>query len=1371
MPEFLNPRRLSIALATLSLITSMLRGEEVILQYFNTDWREIESRVPEIAEAGYSSLWLPPPFKGASGTYSVGFDTFDRFDLGDKDQMGTRPTRYGTREDLLSLIRVAHRFALKVYFDNIMAHTGGPLDSETDPGQLFPGLPGFVPEDFHLGRQNGNWRKFSDSMNWNDEWQVLNRNPFGWDIAQEDWNTSFDANGLLENNDYPKWRGVRHPGKTEYYLDTDLPVTTRFGGAPVYTFADKEPFEDTGYGPQMTGSGNGRFDWHDLDGDGQHSHGEDSEPFTDTGIDPSHPNRRNTTWGFGDTIYNIGNPVKEDVNQMIYRQVRWFVDIAKVDGFRLDAVKHVPAYFFGKLDGNDKDHANWGYNGQIQEQFNVTRGHTDWGNHRDSIFQNTLARDDALLFGEHLGSPPGWPPYLNSGMRVANEDFLNSVSNFNGIGSNLEGYDQPGHGSIGTSTGLSYALSHDNNHMDGSIRAAVHQYMLTREGLPIVYTDGYNIEGAPSYFPSPSYIPFLGQYGHRWVTGPLKVRRDFVRGQQIPRWSDRDFAAWEMRDKRENAGMTDADGTVLLVMMARGFTGAQARPVITGFPNGARLRNYSQHGGAFRVSVGNDKRLRDDSGNFPVVPAGGYFSFSWDNPRLPSLWVGDAETKAIEIYQGTTRAPWMSHHRHDGRDGDPDYSHTLLIPRVTNGSNLRLLARADGSCANILMKLDGGVNINSAMEFGPQGTDKRDNPPPKDGFFESDYQDLFTGYEQMRFAGRSVEKFAATNVNRNVIGSVGSETWQAVISPGNTPEITRNDGAGIVTDTGTVDWVYHDPNDTDNQGNMQLLIAPDLAVRIAVKIGYQDDNPHSAWVYYSTGGKTYPEGSLGRGNAKTLVCLMSKGATGNPDPGGTPQWWHATLPPQPAGTLLRYKVGVHRADSPDRFPFSQRDIDIKRRMETQFEITGFDATSVAHFPHNDHGSIALGLSEGFHVLRTKSFLSRTGRASVFNTQAQTFYYDTERPEARVLFPGENDTLGGSGYEAVVASDATVTRVSYNILDSDPGNDNPVKGNGTGNWAEANAVAVPLLAGGDILQKEWRFQYADIPSSGTAQLCVRFREISSSEDDSLSDEMGHFTTIRVGINTGNPVNYRFSYPAADNETIGEGYVAKILFDKSLGEKISDALLASEFNIIVDRITLPPSALTIVRSETPADDALAITMPNAFDGNPDTLHEIRGIHRRGDSTLSVTRKFRAEIAALPDADGDLLPDSWELVHGLDSNNPSGVHGANGDFDGDGISNYGEFLTGGNPLTFEPGGFSIKAITNQDNDLLSLEFPVRANLHYRILYSGDLESWMEAASFDILAPDTSFIWIDDGSLTGDVSFTGKKRFYSLEVAPISP
>ena len=1371
MPEFFNPRRLSIILATLFFGTSMLQGKEVILQYFNTDWKEIERRIPEIAEAGYSSLWLPPPFKGASGTYSVGFDTFDRFDLGNKDQMGTRPTRYGTRAELLSLVRLAHRFALKVYFDNVMAHTGGPLDSETEPGELFPDLPGFVPEDFHIGRENGYWRKFSDSINWNDEWQVINRNPFSWDIAQEDWNTSFDADGLLENNDYPKWRGIRHPGETEYYLDTDLPVAKNFNGDPVFTFADREPFADTGYGPQVSGANNGRFDWNDLNGDGQHSPGEISEPFTDTGINPGNPKRRNTTWGFGDSIYNMGNPVEEDVNQMLFRQVRWFVDIAKADGFRLDAVKHVPDFFFGKLDGDDKDYSNWGYTGQIQEQYNVSRGHTDWGNHRDSIFLNTLARDDAMLFGEHLGIPPDWPPYLNAGMRVANEDFLNSVGSSNGIGNSLASYDQPGHGSIGTTTGVSYALSHDNNHMDGSIRAAVHQYMLTREGLPIVYTDGYNIEGAPSYFPKPSYIPFLGQYGHHWVTGPLKIRRDFVRGQQVPRWSDNDFAAWEMRDKRENANMTDSDGTVVILMMARNFTSGQARPVVTGFPQGARLRNYSEHGGSFRVNVGNDRRLRDDSGNFPVVPSGGYFSFSWDNPRLPSLWIGDTEIRAIEIYQGNTRAPWIQHPRFDGRDGDENYAHTTRIPRVTNGAGMRFLARADGSCANMLMKLDGGVDINSGMGFGPGGSDKRDNPPPKDRFFEGHAQDLFTGYEQMRFVERGVEKFAATNTSRNVIGSRGSETWQVSLSREVPPEITRNNGAGILTDTGTVDWVYHDPKDTDHQDNPQFLITPELSARIAVKIGYQEDNPGRAWLYYTTDGETYPEGSLGKGQDTTRAVAMSMVAHGAADAEGTPQWWHAHLPPQAEGTLLRYKIGVHRADAPDRFPFSQRDIDIKQKMETQFEITGFNATTAAHFPHNDHGSMSTGLSEGFHILRTKSFLNRTGKSSIFNTRAQTFYYDTKRPSARIIFPREDDTLGGSDYQVVVRSDTTVTRVSYNILDSDPLNDSTTNGNGTGNWTAADEITAHRLNDENSPQKEWRFEYPEIPSSGTAIISVRFREISSSNEDSLSDEDGHYTTARVGINTGIPVNYRFGYPATENQRIGEGYIAKVLFDKSLGDGFSDSVLISEFNVMVDGITLLPSLLTIARNETQADDAVAISMPNLFDGNTDAIHEIRCIHRRGDSTLSTTRKFLAEVTDLPDSDGDSLPDNWELIHGLDSNNPGGIHGKDGDFDHDGISNHGEFLTSGNPLAFEPGSFSINAIEIKGSESLSLEFPVSANRHYRILYSRDLEAWQEAASFDVLSSDPGFIWIDDGSLTGDLPFTGKKRFYSLEVSPLSP
>ena len=71
-----------IALLLLALIAGAASARaEAMLQYFNTDWREITARIPELAEAGYDSLWVPPPTKG-SGGLSVGYDLFDRFDLG-----------------------------------------------------------------------------------------------------------------------------------------------------------------------------------------------------------------------------------------------------------------------------------------------------------------------------------------------------------------------------------------------------------------------------------------------------------------------------------------------------------------------------------------------------------------------------------------------------------------------------------------------------------------------------------------------------------------------------------------------------------------------------------------------------------------------------------------------------------------------------------------------------------------------------------------------------------------------------------------------------------------------------------------------------------------------------------------------------------------------------------------------------------------------------------------------------------------------------------------------------------------------------------------------------------------------------------------
>src|SRR5271166_2766510 len=59
-------------------------------------WDHLAKQAHAIRQAGFSAVWLPLVWKGASGIQSIGYDPFDDYDLGAKDQRGTLPTRYGT---------------------------------------------------------------------------------------------------------------------------------------------------------------------------------------------------------------------------------------------------------------------------------------------------------------------------------------------------------------------------------------------------------------------------------------------------------------------------------------------------------------------------------------------------------------------------------------------------------------------------------------------------------------------------------------------------------------------------------------------------------------------------------------------------------------------------------------------------------------------------------------------------------------------------------------------------------------------------------------------------------------------------------------------------------------------------------------------------------------------------------------------------------------------------------------------------------------------------------------------------------------------------------------------------------------------------
>jgi len=130
-------------------------------------WDHIAKQAKALREAGFTAVWLPPVCKAANGASSVGFDPFDDYDLGSKNQRGTIPTHYGTREKLERCVAILRANGLDVYIDVVDNHRDGAVDKKyryvdadgkpdggrfaKDPGDFhcFCGtsVPGCVPVD------------------------------------------------------------------------------------------------------------------------------------------------------------------------------------------------------------------------------------------------------------------------------------------------------------------------------------------------------------------------------------------------------------------------------------------------------------------------------------------------------------------------------------------------------------------------------------------------------------------------------------------------------------------------------------------------------------------------------------------------------------------------------------------------------------------------------------------------------------------------------------------------------------------------------------------------------------------------------------------------------------------------------------------------------------------------------------------------------------------------------------------------------------------------------------------------------------------------------------------------------------------------
>ncbi len=108
----------------------MLQGFEWYLKNDGSYYKNMKALAPQLREAGFSGVWIPPCCKG-TGQDDVGYGIYDLYDLGEFDQKGSIRTKYGTKSELVEMIKALQDKGLQVYADVVMNHKAGADRTET----------------------------------------------------------------------------------------------------------------------------------------------------------------------------------------------------------------------------------------------------------------------------------------------------------------------------------------------------------------------------------------------------------------------------------------------------------------------------------------------------------------------------------------------------------------------------------------------------------------------------------------------------------------------------------------------------------------------------------------------------------------------------------------------------------------------------------------------------------------------------------------------------------------------------------------------------------------------------------------------------------------------------------------------------------------------------------------------------------------------------------------------------------------------------------------------------------------------------------------------------------------------------------------
>jgi hypothetical protein len=518
-----------IALLAAPIVLANDVSAPAILQIYEARWDTIEDRMADIHRVGYGRLWLPPPARADSGGLSVGYDVFDRFDLG----APRNETLYGTETSFRTLIRAAHAATIRVNTDFIPNHNGfsdsstfdnqGTADPSDDvtfaeaggyPGFVFS-APGLIDGDFHSAFATG-----------------------------EEF---FRLSGLIDIDHTTNIQLIRQPVEAGNPLNIAAGTVGIFGRPPT----------------NVPDPNNARF-YPDQDLGG-------------TTVFDARLGQNVTLFDFNSETPLAGDAVPENGLGLIMRNARWMIQDVGVDGFRIDAARHFPRWVLNYLDQSIfLANPRLRLDGSVEHPFTFI----ETGYDTPAFLQESI-RDD--INSGNLSQVGGNRDALDFNLFAA----LNGNLTANGLANNWHNIrtasiDLNDDGLTNGSQGVAFAQSHDE--LGPFLQNVAYAYTLMLPGNAIVYQNSHQF-GFERDFPRGGKDDALGGFYGETITTLVGIRSSHGRGNFRERWIDQAFAS----DGFSNVYIYERENSAVVALNSRNDSFVETRTIDTAFAPGAVL--------------------------------------------------------------------------------------------------------------------------------------------------------------------------------------------------------------------------------------------------------------------------------------------------------------------------------------------------------------------------------------------------------------------------------------------------------------------------------------------------------------------------------------------------------------------------------------------------------------------------------------------------------------------------------------------------------------------------------------------------------------------------------------------------------------